>query len=243
MRAYIIQSELVKKLISLLGYSDQSLVGPVTTTIGLVAVKGTAPTTPCPCAGACARLFFADSVFFCFFSFLWRVEEGMAAIMEYGGLLPLITLLQSQDTRIQEMALTAIGRVVLAGTCLDFVALAPSRCALRAMPYWWCLPVCPTDQSSTNRQDLVYRGGLKEMIGLMTSSSPAVQLLVLGILKALAKYGSPLHPPLQSTTVLLTWHATWCRGHARTVPNGRAHGKDSPPRRPPYACLEHLWNA
>jgi hypothetical protein len=38
------------------------------------------------------------------------------------------------------------------------------------------------------------------MIGLMTSSSPAVQLLVLGILKALAKYGSPLLPPLQSTT-------------------------------------------
>lgn len=46
-RAYIIQSELVKKLISLLGYSDQSLVGPVTTTIGLVAVKGTVP-TPVP---------------------------------------------------------------------------------------------------------------------------------------------------------------------------------------------------
>lgn len=40
----------------------------------------------------------------------------------------------------------------------------------------------------------MYRGGLKEMIGLMTSSSPAVQLLVLGILKALAKYGSPLPP-------------------------------------------------
>ena len=68
-RAYIIQSELVKKLISLLGYSDQSLVGPVTTTIGLVAVKGTAPTTPCPCAGACARLFFADSVSFVSFLF------------------------------------------------------------------------------------------------------------------------------------------------------------------------------
>ncbi|ELR16589.1 Armadillo/betacatenin-like repeat domain containing protein [Acanthamoeba castellanii str. Neff] len=129
-RAYIIQSELVRKLISLLGYSDQSLVAPVTTTLGLVAVK----------------------------------EEGMAAIMDYGGLLPLITLLQSQDTRIQEMALTAIGRVVLA------------------------------DQSSTNRQDLVYRGGLKEMIGLMTSSSPAVQLLVLGILKALAKYEDMREP-------------------------------------------------
>jgi hypothetical protein len=50
----------------------------------------------------------------------------MAAIMDYGGLLPLITLLQSQDTRIQEMALTAIGRVVLAGTFLIFVTPAPS---------------------------------------------------------------------------------------------------------------------
>jgi hypothetical protein len=71
-RAYIIQSELVRKLISLLGYSDQSLVAPVTTTLGLVAVKGTA-TAPCACVAACARHFFAYSVLFCFLFFFCGV--------------------------------------------------------------------------------------------------------------------------------------------------------------------------
>lgn len=78
----------------------------------------------------------------------------MAAIMEYGGLLPLITLLQSQDTRIQEMALTAIGRVVLAGTCLVFVALAPSpqTCTARhASLLHVCMSALQTSRAPTGR--------------------------------------------------------------------------------------------
>lgn len=77
----------------------------------------------------------------------------MAAIMEYGGLLPLITLLQSQDTRIQEMALTAIGRVVLAGTCLVFVALAPlhRRTCAPCLICSACMSALQTSQAPTGR--------------------------------------------------------------------------------------------
>lgn len=39
--------------------------------------------------------------------------------MEYGGLLPLISLLQSPQPATQEMALSAIGKVVLAGSSLS----------------------------------------------------------------------------------------------------------------------------
>ena len=78
MRAYIIQSELVKKLISLLGYSDQSLVGPVTTTIGLVAVKGTGPLPHAPVLVVRARGSFLLTLFllFLFFSVACRGGHG-----------------------------------------------------------------------------------------------------------------------------------------------------------------------
>jgi len=97
-REVIIVANVVPHLVTLLGYNAPELQIPIGQMLSVIASDGK------------QTYFVPPSTFLTF-----PQERGLKKIMEYGGLLPLVSILSSKNPEVQQCSLRAIATLIVDG--------------------------------------------------------------------------------------------------------------------------------